>query len=96
MRISVWMRISVEEFDLLGKKQVMEKMLQQRRSTEVEEGETQLLLGVVSLGWRQLGLEAPRRRMISFCQKWEFSKKIWRKNRDPLAKTRRHRRKEEQ
>ena len=52
MRISVWMRISVEEFDLLGKKQVMEKMLQQRRSTEVEEGEIQLLLFVGSLGWR--------------------------------------------
>ena len=39
--------------------------------------------------------EAPKWRVISLCQQWEFFKLILKKIRDPLAKSRRHRRKEE-
>ena len=59
-------------------------------------GETQLLLGVRSPTWQQLGFEAPKRRVIPFCPKCELVEKVRRKIRDPLSKPGRHRRKEEQ
>ena len=39
--------------------------------------------------------EAPKWRVISLCQQWEFFKWTLKKIRDPSAKSRRHRRKEE-
>ena len=68
-------RISIEEIDLLEKKQVMKEMLKERRSTEVEEWRDTVVAGsghsdgscwVSKLrngGWASLGLEAPKRRV---------------------------------
>ena len=48
------------------KPSISEEKFKERRSTEVEEGEIQLLLGVGSPGWQPLCLEAPKRKMLSF------------------------------
>ena len=55
-----------------------------------------MLPGVRSPTWQQLGLEAPKRRVIPFCPKCELVEKVRRKIRDPLSKTGRHHRKKEQ
>ena len=89
-------RISVEEVELLGKKQAMKELLKERRKTKVEEWTDTVLPGVRSPRWQQLGLEAPKLRVISFCPTSEFFQEIRRKIRDPLAKSRRRRRKAEQ
>ena len=89
-------RISAEDFDLLEKKQAMKGLLKERRCTEVEEWRDTVVGGSgVTRVVAALGLEAPNRRVIPFSPKWEFNK-VWRKIRDPLAKSRRRQRKEEQ
>ena len=60
----------------------------------MEEWRDTVVGGVWSHGWPQLGLEAPKRRVISLCPKWVFFFEIRRKTRDPLVKSRRRRRKE--
>ena len=64
--------------DLLEKKQVMQK-LKEMRSTEVEEWRDTVVAGVGQLGWQQLGLEAPKRRVISVCPPWEIVQRVKRR-----------------
>ena len=85
-------RISVEEIDLLEKKQVMKELLKERRSTEAEERRDTVVAGR-EVTWMAA---APMRRVISSCLRWEFIRKTRRRVRNPVAKPRRHRRKEEQ
>ena len=87
-------RISAEEVELFGKKQTMKELLKERRKPKWRRGETQLLLGVRLPRWQQLDLEAPKRRVISFCSEWEFVRKTRRRVKNLVAKSRRHHRSE--
>ena len=83
--IRVWdERISAEEIDLLETKQAMKEFLKERRKTKVQEWRPGVgLPGWQQLGLespkssskryrgQQVGLEAPRRMVISFCLKVE-------------------------
>ena len=72
----------------------MKELLKERESIKVEEWIDTVVVGVRSNRWQPVGLEAPKRRVISLCSKPEFYKEIRRKIRDPLAKFWRRRRKE--
>ena len=65
-------KISAEEMDLLEKKQAMDELLKERRGTDVEVWRDTVVAGSEVAQMATAGLEAPKRRVISFCPKWEY------------------------
>ena len=61
----------------------------------MEEERYTVIAGVGSLGGQELGLEAPKLRVIFFCVKWELVRKMRREIRDLSVKSRRRREDEE-
>ena len=66
----------------------MKELLKEKRKTKVAEWRDTVVVGS-EVAQMELGLAAPKRRVISKCLKWEFFKQIRRKIRNPLANSRR-------